>query len=298
MSSLGTKMKNYLLQRNISIKQLADETRISKSTLYDFFNGKHELGATNFVCLIKHLNIDINNVMDEYHDDTDNVHRNINTEYETIKSLNAHDLIEYLSKIGIHQTAVVLSDFIVKTQYENELSEKIDVIQSVAQELVFDKLDYYTTDELNLFINLISVSSNFNYVYGIYLDCERLFARQNFKAMFRNKSESIQQLLMIRFNMIGLCMKHQLSDLAKNIIGLSKQLKEVVDDMYSVLLLRLIEVLEFIMLNEYDRAKVLYNHIFSAVSYLLPAIGQFRFEMLFMDSFEEFKQNFETNSCG
>ncbi|MEE8831692.1 MAG: helix-turn-helix transcriptional regulator [Leuconostoc gelidum] len=293
MNNLGPAMKYYLLQRNISIKQVADETHISKSSLYDFFNGKHELGATNFVYLIQHLNIDFNNVIDEYHDAVDNSDRNIDTEYETIKQLETKDLTKYLSGFGIHQTAIVLADFIVQAQYEGELSEKINVIQDVARDLVFDKLDYYTVDELNLFINLISISSNFNYIYGVYLDCERLFSRQDFNAMHRNQSESIQQLLMIRFNMIVLCMKHQSKNLAKKIIYLAQQLREVIDDMYSVLLLRLMDVIKLIISKKEERAKILYDNIFSAMSYFLPATGQFRFEMLFLKSFEQFKQTLE-----
>ena len=293
MSNLGPAMKYYLLQRNISIKQVVDETKLSKSSLYDFFNGKHELGATSFVCLIKHLNIDIDNVINEYHDAADNSKRSINTEYNTIKNLESEDLTNYLCDLGIHQTSVVLTDFIVQAQYEGELCDKIDTIQDVSRELVFDKLDYYTADEMNLFINLISISQNFNYIYGVYLDCERLFSRQDFNAMYRNKSESIQQLLMIRFNMIGLCMQHDAKNLAKKIIRLTQQLKDVVDDMYSVLLLRLTEVVGLIIAQEDAQAEILYNEIFSAMSFFLPATGQFRFEMLFLDSFEAFKKGFE-----
>lgn len=293
MSNLGPAMKYYLSQRNISIKQVVDETKLSKSSLYDFFNGKHELGATSFVCLIKHLNIDIDNVIDEYHDAADNSQRNINTEYNTIKHFGADKLTDYLCDLGIHQTAVVLADFIVQAQYEGESPDKIDIIQDVSRELVFDKLDYYTADEMNLFINLISISQNFNYIYGVYLDCERLFSRRDFNAMYRNKSESIQQLLMIRFNMIALCMKHDAKDLAEKIIHLTQQLKDVVDDMYSVLLLRLTEVVALIITQEDAQAEVLYNNIFSAMSYFLPATGQYRFEMLFLDSFEAFKQSFD-----
>ncbi|MGX6466177.1 XRE family transcriptional regulator [Leuconostoc falkenbergense] len=293
MSNLGPAMKYYLLQRNISIKQVVDETKLSKSSLYDFFNGKHELGATSFVCLIKHLNIDIDNVINEYHDAADNSKRSINTEYNTIKNLESEDLTNYLCDLGIHQTSVVLTDFIVQAQYEGELCDKIDTIQDVSRELVFDKLDYYTADEMNLFINLISISQNFNYIYGVYLDCERLFSRQDFNAMYRNKSESIQQLLMIRFNMIGLCMQHDAKNLAKKIIRLTQQLKDVVDDMYSVLLLRLTEVVGLIIAQEDAQAEILYNEIFSAMSFFLPATGQFRFEMLFLDSFAAFKKSFE-----
>lgn len=293
MSNLGPAMKYYLLQRNISIKQVVDETKLSKSSLYDFFNGKHELGATSFVCLIKHLNIDIDNVINEYHDAADNSKRSINTEYNTIKNLESEDLTNYLCDLGIHQTSVVLTDFIVQAQYEGELCDKIDTIQDVSRELVFDKLDYYTADEMNLFINLISISQNFNYIYGVYLDYERLFSRQDFNAMYRNKSESIQQLLMIRFNMIGLCMQHDAKNLAKKIIRLTQQLKDVVDDMYSVLLLRLTEVVGLIIAQEDAQAEILYNEIFSAMSFFLPATGQFRFEMLFLDSFEAFKKSFE-----
>lgn len=198
MSNLGPALKHYLLQRNVSIKQVVEETHLSKSSLYDFFNGRHELGATSFVCLIKHLDIDIDNVIDEYHDAADNSQRSINIEYNSVKNLGTEDLTNYLCNLGIHQTAIVLSDFIVQAQYEGELDDKLHIIQDVSRELVFDKLDYYTVDEINLFINLISISQNFNYIYGVYLDCERLFSRRDFNAMYRNKSEPIQQLLMIR----------------------------------------------------------------------------------------------------
>lgn len=294
MSNLGPAIKHYIKARNISIKQVIDETNLSKSSLYDFFNGKHELGATSFVCLIKHLNIDIDNVIDEYHDAGDNSQRNINTEYNTIKHFGTDKLTDYLCDLGIHQTAVVLADFIVQAQYEGELSDKIDMIQDVSRELVFDKLDYYTGDEMNLFINLISISQNFNYIYGVYLDCERLFSRRDFNAMYRNKSESIQQLLMIRFNMVALCMKHDAKSLAKKIIHLTQQLKDVVDDMYSVLLLRLTEVVGLIIEKEDVSAEFLYNELFSAMSYFLPATGQFRFEMLFQNSFDDFRREY----CG
>ncbi|MFT8939792.1 XRE family transcriptional regulator, partial [Leuconostoc falkenbergense] len=235
----------------------------------------------------------IDNVINEYHDAADNSKRSINTEYNTIKNLESEDLTNYLCDLGIHQTSVVLTDFIVQAQYEGELCDKIDTIQDVSRELVFDKLDYYTADEMNLFINLISISQNFNYIYGVYLDYERLFSRQDFNAMYRNKSESIQQLLMIRFNMIGLCMQHDAKNLAKKIIRLTQQLKDVVDDMYSVLLLRLTEVVGLIIAQEDAQAEILYNEIFSAMSFFLPATGQFRFEMLFLDSFEAFKKSFE-----
>lgn len=286
-------MKNYLMKRNISIKQVVDETHLSKSSLYDFFNGKHELGATNFVWLLKYLNIDLDNFINEYHGAVGEFQRNIDTEYNTIKQLETKDLTNYLRALGIHQTAIVLTDFIVQAQHDGELSEKIDTIQDVSRELVFDKLDYYTTDEMNLFINLISVSQNFNYIYGVYLDCERLFSQNEFNWMYRNKSESIQQLLMMRFNMLSLCMKNDGKALAKKIIQLIEKLKEVLEDMYSVLLLRLTEVVKLIIMKENAQAENLYNAVFSAMSFFLPATGQFRFEMLFLDSFEAFKQSFE-----
>lgn len=293
MNNLGPALKNYLLRRNVSIKQVVEETNLPKSSLYDFFNGRHELGATSFVCLMKHLDIDIDHVIDEYQGNTDNAQRSINTEYNTIKNLETEDFKNYLCDLGIHQTAVVLADFIVQAQYENELNGKVKMIQDVSRELVFDKLDYYTADEMNLFINLISISQNFNYIYGIYLDCERLFSRRDFHAMYRNKSELVQQLLMIRFNMISLCMKHSTKGLAKKIIRLTQKLIDVIDDMYSVLLLRLTEVVDLIISKKEDQAKDLYNNIFSAMSYFLPMTGQFRFEMLFLDSFEEFKKSFD-----
>lgn len=293
MDNIGAAIKFFLKQRNISIKQLVDETKISKSSLYDFLNGKHDLNATNFIKLLKHLDVNINIIIAKYEEAHEQ--RNIDVEYEKIKQLSSDELITYLRSLGVHKYVVVLSDFIVQSQYQDKLTDKLDLIQDVARELVFDKLDYYSVDEVNLFINLISISQNFNYIYGVYLDIERLFSRKNFQSMYRSRSEMIQQLLMLRFNMIIISIKHNLMDCAQKIIDLAKQLIDDVEDMYSMLLLRLIDVIELIIKGHDEDAEKLYDKLFSAMVYFLPPVGQFRFERLFLNSFEEFKNTFRTD---